>query len=78
MTEIELSQLLRAEKGEDIRSSDRPSDRARTRLMRLGYLGYDWSLVRWYITPAGRAALEQSREDARRTASMDGGGNDAG
>ncbi len=62
MTEIELSQLLRAEKGEDIRSSDRPSDRARTKLKRLGYLIYDRSCARWRITPAGRAALEQEGE----------------
>lgn len=59
LTDIEWSQLRRASLWEDIRSSDRPSDRARTRLKRLGLLQYNRTFSRWCVTPEGRAALAE-------------------
>jgi hypothetical protein len=57
LTGIESSQLRLAEQGVDIRSSDRPGDRARSKLKRLGLLVYERSYARWRITDLGRAAL---------------------
>jgi hypothetical protein len=62
LSEIERDQLRRAVVGENIASSDRASDRARTRLKKLGYLHFDRAGWRWIATPAGRAALEGSEK----------------
>jgi hypothetical protein len=62
LTDIEWSQLRRAAAGENISSSDRPSDRARTKLKRLGLLEYNRAFARWLVTDLGRSALEQSEE----------------
>lgn len=62
LTDIEWSQLRMASQGADIRSSDRPADRARTKLKRLGFLVYNLSFARWHVTDAGRAALTKEGE----------------
>lgn len=63
LTDIEWSQLRLSSQGVDIRSSDRPSDRARSKLKRLGLLTYERApIARWRVTDAGRAALAQSVE----------------
>lgn len=60
MTPIEFSQLHRLERGEDIKSSDRDEDRARTALKKRGFIRFDRVDWRWRITDAGRAALKQA------------------
>jgi hypothetical protein len=57
LTPIERDQLQKCFDGLDIKSSDRPTDKARQRLKRLGYLVFEKSYWRWRITDAGRAAL---------------------
>jgi hypothetical protein len=57
LSEIEVTQLRRLMNGENICSSDRPTDRARTRLKRLGYVQFDRSAWLWRITAAGREHL---------------------
>lgn len=65
LTDIEWSQLRLADQGVDIRSSDRPSDRARSKLKRLGLLAYERApIARWRVTDLGRAALAQSVEES--------------
>jgi len=61
LSEIEIGQLKRLMNGEDIRSSDRPTDKARQKLKRLRCIAYDKGIARWCILDAGRAAL-RSRE----------------
>lgn len=57
LSDIEERLLRECAAGQDIKSSDRPADRARTRLKRLGYLTFDRGTWRWNITDAGRAAV---------------------
>ena len=57
LSEIERDQLQRLVRQEDIRSSDRPTDKARTRLKRLGFITYDREAARWVILDAGRVAV---------------------
>lgn len=52
-------------RGEDIRSSDRPSDRARTTLKKHGLITFDRSTWRWDITDAGREVLGSECDHAQ-------------
>lgn len=60
MTDLERDILIRLSNNENVTSSDRPGDRARTRLKKLGYIVFDRSKWRWYITHAGQDALAES------------------
>lgn len=57
MTEIEQRLLRECSAGHDIKSSDRPADRARTRLKKLGYIVFNRETWQWDITENGRLAL---------------------
>jgi hypothetical protein len=64
LDEIELSQLKRLRAGENISSSDRPTDKARQRLKRLGLIAFDRSsqVSGWRLTDAGRKMRSELRE----------------
>lgn len=55
--QIEQDQLERLGRGENICSSDRPTDRARTRLKKRGLIEFDRPTWRWKLTDAGRSQL---------------------
>jgi hypothetical protein len=57
LSEIEVTQLRRLMNGEDICSSDRPTDKARQRLKRLGFIRFDRSAWLWRLLPAGQEHL---------------------
>lgn len=63
LSEIEMDQLRRLANGEDIRSSDRPTDKARQRLSRLKCIAYDKGIARWVLLNAGREALAVTPPD---------------
>lgn len=54
LTNLEWDILFRLSMNEDIKSSDRPRDQARTRLKRLGLIIFDRSSWRWQLTHAGQ------------------------
>jgi hypothetical protein len=54
LDDIEYSQIKRLLAGEDISSSDRPTDKARQRLKRLGLIEFVKSTWKWRLTAAGR------------------------
>lgn len=56
--------LVRLAAGEDIRSSDRPSDRLRKRLVRKGLIEFRRVGWRWALTDAGRAMLAARQKDS--------------
>ena len=58
-----LDQLQKLERGVDVRSSDRTTDRARTKLKKLGMITFDRSVWLWFITDAGRAALSSHNRE---------------
>ena len=64
LSDLEERLLRECAAGQDIKSSDRPADRARTRLKKLGYLTFDRAGWRWQITDAGRSALSRPQLDA--------------
>lgn len=51
------NQLQALQRGMNICSSDRPSDRARTKMKKLGLITFDRKMWLWRITDDGRAAL---------------------
>lgn len=57
VTDLEIELLTRCAVRENITSSDRAGDKARTRLKRLGYLIFDREKWRWHVTYAGQDAL---------------------
>jgi hypothetical protein len=60
MMDIDHDLLIRLANHEDIRSSDRPSDAARTRLKNRGLIIFDREKWRWHLTYAGRDALAEA------------------
>jgi hypothetical protein len=66
-SEIELSQLRSCAAGEDIRSSDRPGNKARQRLRRAGLLSFNSKIWRWEVTEEGKRFIEgRNKIDALR------------
>lgn len=61
LDEIEMGQLRKLAAGEDIRSSDRPTDKARQRLRRRRFIAYDKGIARWVLLDAGRAAVSPAQ-----------------
>jgi predicted RNase H-like HicB family nuclease len=59
LKDLELALLRKVAAGEDIRSSDRSWDRAKTRLKKAGYIEFDRDYWRWGITEAGRMGLRR-------------------
>lgn len=57
MTALDYDLLSRCAAGENITSSDRERDRARTKLKRLGFLIFERPNWRWVVTSYGRALL---------------------
>jgi len=62
LTAVHVEQLARLDRGEDVKSSDRPTDRARSKLKRLGLIEFNRSTWLWLITDAGRAALAEQKD----------------
>lgn len=54
LSDLEMDLLYRLADRENITSSDRPSDRARTRLKKLGLIIFDRQKWRWHLTYAGQ------------------------
>jgi hypothetical protein len=57
LSAIEAKLLRSCAAGNNLLSSDRPSDKAKTRLKKRGLLYFDRSKWVWTITPEGHAAL---------------------
>lgn len=54
---VEADQLIRLSRGENIASSDRVSDRARTKLKKHGLITFDRAAWKWVLTQSGKRAL---------------------
>lgn len=54
---VEADQLRRLYRGENIASSDRAEDRARTRLKKHGLISFDRETWKWTLTATGAHAL---------------------
>lgn len=52
-----IEQLRKLRNGDDIKSSDRASDKARTKLKKLGLIEFDRTAWLWKMTPSGWDAL---------------------
>jgi hypothetical protein len=57
LTSFEIGILRQCAAGTDIKSSDRPSDRAKTKLKNRGYLKFDRTYWKWMLTIEGHAFL---------------------
>jgi predicted RNase H-like HicB family nuclease len=57
LSNIELALLRNLAVGQNILSSDRPSDRAKTKLKKVGYIHFERECWKWVVTDAGRLGL---------------------
>jgi hypothetical protein len=57
MTDLENELLMRLANNEDIKSSDRAEDKARTKLKNRGLIIFDREKWRWHLTYAGQDAV---------------------